>query len=85
MSAYSQDPAHNTFIMQYWLKEKKPKSEERTDISLLHILNLVRFFRTCNSLSLPQLPLCVWAKRKTATTTRPRRTRGPIQLRASRD
>lgn len=28
MSAYSQDPAHNTFTMQYWLKEKKPKSEQ---------------------------------------------------------
>ena len=27
MSGYSQDPSHNTFIMQYWLKEKKPKSE----------------------------------------------------------
>ena len=26
-SAHSQDLAHNTFIMQYWLKEKKPKSE----------------------------------------------------------
>ena len=28
MSAHAQDPAHNTFIMQYWLKEKKPKSKQ---------------------------------------------------------
>ena len=52
MSAHAADPAHNTFIMQYWLKEKKPKSKQWMNhfslcavrVRRVDILAISRFF-----------------------------------------